>query len=205
LIWVIKNHREHDMNNTISAYILAGGKSTRFKGDKTLYSFNGKPLIEHVYEKIRPLFDETGIISNDTEKFNYLGIPVYPDIIEGKGPIGGIYTALNVSKAHRVFIFATDMPYLSGEFISYMAQLPDFYDVTVPHLYGNYEPLHAIYSKNCIPPIKDIVDADERKIIKFFQKVALREVIEDEIFFYAEDPSSIFANINYQDDITPLH
>ncbi|MFW5771615.1 MAG: molybdenum cofactor guanylyltransferase, partial [Spirochaetota bacterium] len=117
----------------------------------------------------------------------------------------GIYTALNVSNAHRTFIFATDMPYLSGEFISYMAQLPDFYDVVIPNLYGNYEPLHAIYSKNCLSSIKELIDADERKIINFFDKIALREVIEDEIFFYAEDPSSIFANINYQDDITSLH
>lgn len=193
------------MRNDISAYILAGGKSTRFKEDKTLYLFNGKKLIEHVYGTIGPLFEETAIISNDTEKFSYLNVKTCPDIIPGKGPIGGIYTALKVSEAERVFIFASDMPYLNSEFISYMKQLPDYYDIIIPRYHGNYEPLHAIYSKSCIPHLKRLIDAGENKIINFFNMVEVREVIEDEIFFYAEEPSSIFANINYPDDIKHIH
>jgi len=183
-----------------SAYILAGGKSTRFGKDKTLHMFNGKQLVAHVYETIAPLFDKIGIIANDTDKFKHLTIQTHSDIIEGKGPIGGIYTALEISPTSRVFVFASDMPYLNSEFISYMLQLPDYYDVIIPCLNGNYEPLHAIYSKNCIPHLKRLIDADENKIIKLLDTVESREVIEDEIFYYAEDPSSIFANINYPGD-----
>lgn len=77
------------MQETVDAYIISGGRSVRFKQDKSLYEFNGKPLIGHVYDAIKPLFRNISIIADDTVKYRFLGIDTHPDIIPGLGPLGG--------------------------------------------------------------------------------------------------------------------
>jgi len=187
----------------IEACILAGGKSSRFGSDKTLHLFKGRPLIEHVLHSIKPLFQTISIIANDTDKYNYLTIPVYPDIIPGLGPLGGIYTALKCSATDYIFVCAADMPFLNQEFIAFMLQIPHMYDCIIPCWARNTEPLHAVYSKQCIPHIEKLIKEKKYKISFLFEQVRMRYIMDDELIFYAEDPSELFYNINKQSDIPP--
>lgn len=188
---------------TIEAFILAGGKSSRFGSDKTVFMFNGKPLIQHVIDSLQPLFSSTTIIANDTTKYNFIAIPVFPDIIPGLGPLGGIYTALTYAKTDFIFVCAADMPFLNREFIAYMLKIPHIYDCIVPCLQGYTEPLHAIYSKSCLPHIKKLIHEQKYKISHLFQNADVRYIMDDELIFYAENPSDLFYNINQRNDIPP--
>jgi len=187
----------------IEAFILAGGKSSRFGSDKTLFMFKGKPLIEHVIGALKPLFTSISIIANDTTKYNYPEIPVYSDIIPGLGPLGGIYTALTYAKTESVFVCAADMPFLNQEFIAFMLQIPPVYDCIIPCWEGNTEPLHAIYSKSCLPHIQKLFQKKKYKISYLFQNADVRYIMDDELTFYAENPSDLFYNINQKNDIPP--
>jgi molybdopterin-guanine dinucleotide biosynthesis protein A len=183
----------------ISSSIIAGGKSSRFGQDKTLYPFQGKPLIEHVVDIMGEIFEEVCIISSDSAKFEYLNLPIYADIIPDLGPIGGIYTALMHLKGERTFIVPCDMPYLNADLIRYMASLTVQYDVVVPFVNGFFEALHAIYSINCLKPVERMIQNGRRQVIGFFDEVHLRKITEEEISFYA-DVDKIFENINYPED-----
>ncbi len=77
--------------------ILAGGKSSRMGEDKGLVLLNGKPMIQYVIEALKGVVSDIIIISNNAS-YNKFGIPVYPDIIKDKGPVGGIFTGLHHSK-----------------------------------------------------------------------------------------------------------
>lgn len=180
--------------------IIAGGRSGRFGSDKSLYKFEGKTMIQHVFDAVSPVFEEIVIIANDSEKFSFLGVQVIPDIIPGLGPIGGIYTAVEKLEAGRIFIFPCDMPFLNTGFIRYMADIPDLYDIVVPEFNGHYQPLHAIYSKNCITAIKRNIDAGDYRMSGFFEGHSIRAVGEDEIAFY-DDPLRMFRNVNFREDI----
>lgn len=184
----------------ISAFIIAGGKSRRFGSDKTLYEYQGKPLIRRVYDAVRPLFERVSIIADDAEKFSFLGLNVYPDLIQGQGPIGGIHTALKNSSGGRAFIFAADMPFLKSDFIEYMAGLPDYYDIIVPAPDGFFEPLHAVYSASLIPVIEEMIASGIVKISSLFERENVRLVGDDEILYY-DETCRMFANINRIDDI----
>ncbi|MFC1670230.1 molybdenum cofactor guanylyltransferase [Spirochaetota bacterium] len=186
--------------DSISAFILAGGKSKRFGQDKSKYLYKNKPLIKHAYDALSPVFDDISIIGNEASDYDIPGIKIYSDIIPGLGPIGGIYTALNNSKAPRSFICPCDMPFINSEFIEYMVSIPNEYDLIIPEVSGFLEPLHAIYSKNCITPLKSLIDNKINKVIEIVDKVELRKVNEDEITFF-DDPEKIFQNINYMEDI----
>lgn len=187
----------------IEAFILAGGKSSRFGSDKTLFMFKGKPLIEHVIHSLTPLFQSITIIANNPDKYNYLAIPVHKDIIPGLGPLGGIYTALTYAQTESIFVCAADMPLLNQEFIAFMLQIPPIYDCIIPCWEGNTEPLHAIYSKSCLPHIQKLIQEKKYKISHLFQHVDVRYITDDELIFYAEDPSELFYNINRTNDIPP--
>lgn len=184
----------------LKACVIAGGKSGRFGGDKSVFVYEGRPLISHVIDVIRPVFDDIKIIANDSEKFSFLGLEVVPDIIPGLGPLGGIYSALENIDCSRVFIFPCDMPYLNREFVEYMCQIPDIYDVIVPKAGDFFQPLHAIYSKNCLAKIKNLIDEKNFKMSAIFEGLNTRIVGEDEIGFY-EDPFMMFRNINFRSDL----
>ena len=184
----------------ISAFIIAGGKSQRFGQDKTLYEYEGKPLVSRVYDAIEPVFDNISVVANDSEKFSFLGLDVYPDIIPGLGPIGGIHTALKFSSTDRIFAFAADMPYLNTDFIRYMTEIPDLYDVIVPAPDGYFEPLHSIYSVKIISRIEYQINGGSSKISNLFNSDDVRVVTDDEIIFY-DDSLKLFANVNRLEDI----
>ena len=186
--------------DNLKACIIAGGKSGRFGGDKSIYVHEGRPLISHVLDVIKPVFNDIKIIASDSEKFSFLGLEIIPDIIPGLGPLGGIYTALEKIDCTRVFIFPCDMPFLNTEFVEYMSRIPDLYDVIVPKAGDFFQPLHAIYSRKSLSKIKKQIDEKNFKMSSIFEDLNIRIVGEDEIGFY-EDPFVMFKNINFKADL----
>jgi molybdenum cofactor guanylyltransferase len=184
----------------ITAFIIAGGKSTRFGQDKLFYKIDGIPLLERVVNILKNIFQDIIIIGNDAEKFAYLGLESHPDILQGFGPVAGIYTALKISDTEKNFCVAADLPFLSSGLIEYMVSVSESYDIIVPVINGFYEALHAIYSKNCIDAIKNNLDKGNIQIIKFYEGYKLRKIEESEIKKFA-DPAQIFKNINSREDL----
>jgi molybdenum cofactor guanylyltransferase len=87
--------------------ILAGGLSRRMGGnDKALMPLAGRPLVEHVAERLVPQCE--GVILNangDSSRFNRMPFRVVPDSLpDHPGPLAGILAALEWSAAHRPHI-----------------------------------------------------------------------------------------------------
>jgi len=184
----------------ITGCVIAGGASTRFGRDKSLFVYRGKPLIEHVLEVMSGVFEKNIIIADGCDKFTYLGLPCHADLIPGMGPLGGLYTGLSAVQTPRLFAVACDMPGLNAGLIRYLASLGGAPDVIVPFINGNYEALHAVYSKNCEPAAKRALEAGRRRIVSFFGEVGVRRVGKEEILPYAE-PGVVFGNINTVEDL----
>ena len=68
--------------------ILAGGGSERMGQDKALKPFLGHPLIQRVLERLVGLADEMIVAANQPEKYAFLGLPLVPDLIPGRGALG---------------------------------------------------------------------------------------------------------------------
>ena len=184
----------------IKGCIIAGGRSGRFGADKSVYVFNGKPLISHVYDAVHPVLDEIIIAANDPEKFAFLGLKVIPDIIPGLGPLGGIYTALETFDIKHVFVLPCDMPFLSTELIRFMCSIKHDYDIVVPKIGEWYQPLHTIYSHRCGEAIKESINRGNYRMTAFYSGMNLRIITEEEIRQFG-DPLQIFKNINFREDL----
>jgi molybdenum cofactor guanylyltransferase len=62
------------------------------------------------------------------------------------------------------------------------------------------EPLHALYTKNCLPVIKASIEAHEYQIVKCFQKLRVRYLEREELLAF--DPKLLsFFNINEPKDL----
>ena len=144
----------------ISGVILCGGQSLRFGSNKALTEVGGLPVIKRVADTMVPLFCETILITNSPDDYSFLDLPMYQDIIKGIGPLGGIYTGLSHIKNNTAFFAACDMPFLNQDLIKYMIDMSQDYDITVPRQKKFSEPLHAIYSKSCIPVIQKKIDSN---------------------------------------------
>ncbi len=185
-----------------TAYITAGGNSRRFQGDKSLYPYRGKALIRHVYDTLGALFPKVCIVANDCAKYAFLTADVIPDLVQGFGPMGGLYTALEHARSERIFFCGCDMPHLSPGLISYLVELSADHDVVVPVVPKGYDPLHAVYSKQCLPFIKNSIENGDTKIRALFHRVRLREVSVDEMRQFGDWEDMLF-NINYPHDAAP--
>lgn len=184
----------------VEAFIIAGGKGRRFGGDKLLHPYRGKPLVRHAVDIIHTVFTDVSIIATGGERFGFLGIPYYPDLVDGVGPLAGIYTALAKAGSGRCFIVGGDMPCLNAGFIRHLADISRDYDVTVPVVGGEFEALHAVYSTRCLGAVREAIESGERRIVSFFGRVSIHEVGEAEIERFGR-PDEMFRNINFRNDL----
>ena len=157
-------------------------------------------MIEHVLEKVRDLGDELLIISNRPTKYQHLAVPTYPDIIPGKGPLGGLYTALYRSSNPHVLVVACDMPWLNRPLLKYLISIREKAEVIVPRWTEHPEPLHAVYSQDCLPAIKDRLSSGELKMVSFYQLINVHFVEKSRIIQFDPGGKS-FANVNTPEDL----
>jgi molybdopterin-guanine dinucleotide biosynthesis protein A len=184
----------------ITAVIMAGGKSLRMGSDKALLKIGNLPAVEFQLQRLKPLFDEIILSTNAPEEFRHLDIPCLPDIIPDRGPLGGIYTALLRAKNPYIFAIACDMPFISTALIDYLKEKCEGYDVTIPETERGLEPLHAIYSRDCVPAIKKHLEVDSKgRVIGFFPDVKVRVITKEEIALIEGGPQA-FLNFNTPED-----
>lgn len=182
--------------------IIAGGKSSRMGTDKAFVTLADKPMIEHVIERTADIGQSgTILITNNKSAYAHLNLPMYTDIQQEKGSLGGIYTAISHSKTPYTLVVACDMPFLNPDLLKFMvAQISEDVDIVVPRVEGYPQGLHAIYSKTCLDPIENQLDEDRLKIIRFYDQVRVRYLDEADYAPFAGDGHA-FTNLNTPEEL----
>jgi len=187
----------------ISGIILSGGKSIRMGENKAFIKINGIPIIQRIYNLFRKLFEETIIVANEKELFHNFDAKIYSDIIPQKGALGGLYTGLFFSSFKYSFCVACDMPFLNESLIKFLIKNIGDYDVIVPQTKDGFHPLHAIYSKKCLQPIKKIIDENKYKIIDLYPMVNVK-IIDEKEFSFLDPKMESFININTPEELEKI-
>jgi molybdopterin-guanine dinucleotide biosynthesis protein A len=187
-----------------SCIILAGGKSLRLGYDKVLEKVGDRSLLEQVISRIDSFSREIIIVTAEERTFPQLAshpkLKIVSDIFPGKGSLGGIYTGLVTSDSFYNLVIAADMPFLNQPLLRYMIEVSDGFDFVLPRINNLFEPLHAVYSKNCVAPIEFILKQGRKVIIELFNFVKVRYVEAEEVDRF--DPQHLsFFNINTQEDL----
>ena len=168
--------------------------------NKAFIEIDGVPIIQRIHTLFKSLFSETIIVTNEIELFQNLEAKIYRDLIPNQGALGGLYTGIYYSSFPNAFCVACDMPFLKGSVIRYLIEKMEGYDVVVPRTEDGLEPLHAIYSKNCLDPIRKILEHKQFKVLDFYPMVKVNIVEESE--FRSLDPArESFLNVNTPEEL----
>jgi len=187
-----------------SCIILAGGKSLRLGHDKVLETIGNKSLLEQAIHIVDSLSREIIIVTAGERTFPQLAshpkLRIVSDIFPGMGSLGGIYTGLVISESFYNLVIAADMPFLNQSLLRYMINISEGFDFVLPRVNNLFEPLHAVYSKNCIAPMEFMIKQGRKVIIELFNFVKVRCVEAEEIDRF--DPQHLsFFNINTKEDL----
>jgi len=186
-----------------SAFVLAGGMSSRMRQDKALLRFRGHYLIEYAIDVLQQLTPDIRIIG-DPVKYEFLKRPVIPDRVASHGPLCGIYTGLSSSTNRYNLFLACDMPLMKPEFFRLLLERIGDADAAAMRLIDRkVEPLAAVYSKSGLPKIAENMALQYYKITDFLDRARVTYLGEEELSEIGLS-ARIFTNVNMPEDLLSL-
>ena len=185
-----------------TSIVLVGGKSTRLGKDKITELIGGESLLQRVLARLATFSTDIILVTAQGQALPEFSQPktrIIEDLIPDGGSLGGIYSGLQASSSSHNLLIAGDMPFLNVPLLQYLLEISPPFDVVVPQANGFLEPLHAVYSQNCVPQIRRLLEEDNHKILDFFPQVKVKYVEEGLNRF---DPKHLsLFNINTREDL----
>ncbi len=186
-----------------SGIILAGGKNTRMGTNKALLCLDQKTIIQQAVGQLRQFCSEVLVVTNQPVQYREFSwaaeLKLVEDILPQMGPLSGIHAGLSYSSYFYNFIVACDMPFINWALGQYMVEKAGGLDVLVPRVGEHLQPMHAVYSKQCLQPIEQCINERTFKITAFFPQVRVGYLEEAEVRKFAE-VERVFFNVNTQED-----
>jgi molybdenum cofactor guanylyltransferase len=188
-------NRYHCPMKALTAYVIAGGKSSRMGRDKAFLELGGKTLLERALVFAGAVAGEVKIVG-DPAKFGEFGA-VVQDVYQERGPLGGIHAALTESQTELNLMIGVDLPFLKVGFLHLLISAANNSGalVTVPRIGGHYEPLTAAYRKGFSELAETALASNRNKVDALFSHIPLRVVSEEEIVQSGFSPA-MFRNVN---------
>ena len=186
----------------VTGVLLAGGKSRRMGQDKRLVSIGDETLYTRSLSVLRAIFERVVVVVAQDSPLVASDAPVLRDVIPHCGSLGGLYTGLKEARTQWVFAVACDMPFLDPGTIRHFTILKGEGDVIMAKLRNGFQPMHALYHRNCLPIMEGLIHAQDFKIHRLADHPALRVRIVTPKELSRVDPEGrSFYNVNTPADL----
>ena len=184
----------------VTAFVLAGGKSTRMGTDKAFVRLDGRTLLERALDVARAVTSDVRIVG-EPRRFAAFA-PVVEDEFPGCGPLGGIHAALRSSTCDLNVIVAVDLPFISSALLQFLiGQARDSAAVViVPRTVHGWQPLCAIYRREFANLADTALRAGRYKVDALFAEARVEAIGEDALRSGGFGPE-LFRNLNTPEDL----
>ncbi len=193
----------------IAGVILAGGLARRMgemgRNDKALLELGGKPILQHVIDRLRPQVGRMVINANgDPSRFSAFGLPVAADPVDGfAGPLAGVLAGLNwaaetVPGSNWVATIACDTPFFPPDLVEQMSDgvAAAGADMACAASGGRNHPVFGLWPVALRDALRTaLVDEDIRKVDRWTARYRLA-VVE-----FPAKPFDPFFNANRPEDL----
>lgn len=209
---------------SLSAIVLAGGKSSRMGKDKALLTVGDVPLLRRVYDVAIALCDSVYVVTPWPERYQNLlppscqfiqEVPLATehtsDIISSSskvtsplphGPLVGFAQGLTEVKTDWVLLLACDLPRLQVEVLQNWAdQLVGVEDKAIAlltHHVKGWEPLCGFYRRSCLPALTQYINQGGRSFQDWLTQhpVQLLSLPDTQMLFNCNTPDDFTAVIS---------
>jgi len=184
----------------ITGVVLAGGQGSRMGGvDKGLQPFRGKPMVEHVIERLGPQVDEILINANrNVATYREFGHRVVSDAISGfAGPLAGFERGLANAAGELVATAPCDSPFLPADLVARLRAGMEqaSADLAVARTGDQPHPVFCLMRRTVHTSLREFLGSGQRKIDRWYTALKVVEVPFD-------DEEQAFMNINTRGELT---
>jgi molybdopterin-guanine dinucleotide biosynthesis protein A len=190
-----------DLMPSLSAVLLAGGKSERMGRDKALLPMpHSDELLWHRQLRILgELCAERIYWSGPPRPGIPKGVSLVPDTVTSAGPLAGVGACLRVIATDLLVVLAVDLPRMDASYLAKLTRRCTPTRGAVPKRGEDFEPLAAVYPAVLRELAEDRLHQGRYAMHDFVREAIRRELI-DAIPVAARDAAK-FANVNSPEDL----
>ena len=186
----------------VDAVILAGGQSRRMGvPNKALVSLAGKPLVNHVADRLSSQVDLV-CLSGHKETLTNLGYPIIEDQgAKFSGPLAGLYSTLlypKLTNADYLLLAPCDGPFIPENLVKelYEAVVQFDADVAVVRYEGFIQATFSLWNKRVLDAVRQALLVDQLGGFK-----PLLKRLKSEYLDWPKQKINPFFNINTEKDL----
>ncbi|WP_061500264.1 molybdenum cofactor guanylyltransferase MobA [Kosakonia oryzendophytica] len=164
--------------------------------DKGLLELNGKPLWQHVAQRLRPQVEHVVISANrNLDIYRASGLTVVPDSLNDfPGPLAGILSVMQKIDSEWFLFCPCDTPYVPENLLARLQVQRQQAPAVWVHDGERDHPAIALINRRILPALQDYLARGERRVMVF-----MRESGGHPVDF--SDAKIAFANVNTPDDL----
>lgn len=153
--------------------ILAGGKSRRMGSCKAELKIGGSTFLEYLVDKAKKMGFGEIFVSGYEKKIP--GTVWIPDVLEDRGPLGGIYSCFRATHLCYCFVVGVDMPLIQEDTVrellkTHRRKRPG---ATLLTHNGKTEPLAGIYDTRYSETLYDIISQGAAPVYRYLDAVGV--------------------------------
>jgi molybdopterin-guanine dinucleotide biosynthesis protein A len=179
----------------VTAFILAGGRSSRMGTDKALLPLGQQTMLERALHTAARVANSVFIVG-PRDRYARYG-DVVEDIFPDCGPLAGIHAALCITKTELNLMLSVDTPSIGPDFLAWLLEQARASSelIMVPEALGGLQPLAAVYHRSVRDVAEQALKRGDYKIGQLFSLAPTRSISEAEIRAAGFSPI-LFRNVN---------
>jgi molybdopterin-guanine dinucleotide biosynthesis protein A len=146
----------------VPAYILAGGASRRFGSDKARAELDSVPLIVRLARRLEPHVRRVTVVASCADEYADLNLHTVGDLIPGRGPLGGLFTALcDAEDAEWLLLLSCDLTEFNGAWLRALLAERTLDARIVAFQTDPWQPFPALYHRDLVPTVRQAIDQEQ--------------------------------------------
>jgi molybdenum cofactor guanylyltransferase len=165
--------------------VLCGGRSSRMGLDKANLSIAGKALLARTVKTLAEVAKPIVVAAAADQLLPPLPTDtlIVRDFEPEKGPLPAFARALAAipSDCTCTYLLACDLPFLTVQFLRFLAERPTQADAVVPHVAGLWHPLTALYRQAVRSTAERILASGRRRMLDLIDAIPVDRIDAEEL------------------------